>query len=263
MPPQYASCEEIFQVHQDSSPGYYDIKKGCSYETVYCSFEYNPPCGDGPWIPLVLLDMSEDQETCPTSFEFFLEQGVRGCVIPPASAPGCASVKFGFNDLKYTKVCGRAIGYQVGSPDAFGHVVHSPEDSIDSNYVDGLSITQGNPRLHIWTYAACWNDMNQCPCQKGYIHQSAPSYVGHDFYCESGTPTANLNVVPSNFYPDDALWDGLQCGQQSTCCTSPVMPWFVKSFNSVSNDAIEVRICQDEIENNERVVLSLLELYVQ
>ena len=41
---------------------------------------------------------------------------------------------------------------QFGSPDAF--VCHG-NCTIDSRYVDGVSITHGaSPRKHIWTYAA-------------------------------------------------------------------------------------------------------------
>ena len=42
----------------------------------------------------------------------------------------------------YQKVCGLASGYQKGAPDAFLY-----------GGFDGLSITRGNPRQHIWSYA--------------------------------------------------------------------------------------------------------------
>ena len=46
-------------------------------------------CGDGHWFPVALLDMTQDQESCPGDFDLFQDQGVRGCVIPDAKAPGC------------------------------------------------------------------------------------------------------------------------------------------------------------------------------
>ena len=260
-PAKYTNCEEIFRADPGSSPGYYDIiKKGCSDETVYCSFEYGIGCGAGDWFPLAVLDMNNMHVPCPEGFDLFLEQGVRGCVIPFSKAPGCASVKFDPNGLKYTKICGRAIGYQDATIDAFGHVVHADEDSIDSSYVDGVSITRGDPRQHIWTYAATWNDVNLCPCEDNFIYQPAPSYVKNDYYCESGNPTTTLTTL---LYPDDPLWDGCQCGENSKCCNSPDMPWFFKTFDTASDDAIEVRICQDQDGNDERTVLNVLELYVQ
>ena len=53
---------------------------------------------------------------------------------------------------QFSKVCGRAVGYQVGGTDAFGYRAHS--HSLDSYYVYGVSITHGMPRNHIWTFAA-------------------------------------------------------------------------------------------------------------
>ena len=68
--------------------------------------------------------------------------------------------------MKYNKVCGQAVGYQKGSPDSF-----QPPDDINSYYVDGMSITYGSPRKHIWTYAVGISDdynypSYNCPCAK-------------------------------------------------------------------------------------------------
>ena len=58
----------------------------------------------------------------------------------------------------YTKVCGKVLAYQLGSTDAFGTIYHR-EISIDFNYVDGVSLTHDlNPREHIWTFAAAFNE---------------------------------------------------------------------------------------------------------
>ena len=77
-------------------------------------------------------------------------------------------------------MCGRAKGYQKGSPDTF----HDNEQPIDSHYVDGLSITHGNPRQHIWTYAAGLTDNGNIPCCNCPCAATAgpapPSFVGND-----------------------------------------------------------------------------------
>ncbi len=57
--------------------------------------------------------------------------------------------------LLYTHsyVCGKIIAYQYGSPDAFAVHGRPPNPTIDSNYVDGISLTHGStPRKHIWTF---------------------------------------------------------------------------------------------------------------
>ena len=50
--------------------------------------------------------------------------------------------------------------------------------TIDGNYIDGLSITYGNPRQHIWTYAtgAFDNGEIRCPCDG--TGGTTPSFVG-------------------------------------------------------------------------------------
>ena len=66
--------------------------------------------------------------------------------------------------------------------------------SIDSYYVHGVSITYDeSPRKHIWSYSVGRSE-NQlgasCPCNNGstaYI----PSFVGDDYYCESGNSGVN------------------------------------------------------------------------
>ena len=51
---------------------------------------------------------------------------------------GCSSTIFQVHGIKYTHVCGKIIGYQDESTDAFNH----PE-----RHIDGVSITHGyHPR---------------------------------------------------------------------------------------------------------------------
>ena len=67
--------------------------------------------------------------------------------------------------IQYQQVCGRVRGYQYRSPDAFS--VSCPHPcTIDNVYVDGISITHGSPREHIWTYAAGITETyaGVCPC---------------------------------------------------------------------------------------------------
>lgn len=60
-------------------------------------------------------------------------------------------------------------------------------------YVDGVSITYGTPREHIWTYAIGNTDKSNflprfatnCPCSQFPGHLP-PSFVGTNYYCESG-----------------------------------------------------------------------------
>ena len=53
-------------------------------------------------------------------------------------------------------MCGRVIGYQFESPDAFYH--DHALGNINQPYMDGISVTYGSPRTHIWTFAAAWTE---------------------------------------------------------------------------------------------------------
>ena len=107
---------------------------------------------------------------------------------------GCISTLFNTNGLNYSKFCGQMRGYQYGLLDAF-HIVLRSNASLDDNYVCGYFITRGIPRQHIWTYmyvgGVCQDspDIYNCPCNTGFNNNNLPpSYVGNDYYCDSGSP---------------------------------------------------------------------------
>ena len=105
-------------------------------------------------------------DDCPSPWVERSRHGVNFCRSASDSG-GCYSVNYSTSGVSYQRVCGRASGYQKGTPDAFQHgFVHN--QNIDGYYVDGLSITHGSPRQHIWTYAIGTTDSGShpgnCPC---------------------------------------------------------------------------------------------------
>ena len=133
--------------------------------------------------------MKDPSQTYPSAWRENTTNGVRVCGRPPSSHNMCHGTFYSPGGCTFTKVCGRVIGYQIGHPDAF----HS-SDSINSAYVEGVSITHGSPRAHIWIYAADISGTGiQCPCDNGST-SSPPSFVGNNYYCESG----NQNSSSSN-----------------------------------------------------------------
>ena len=93
------------------------------------------------------LNMTDPNEQCPPGFRLYEENGVRAC---GRQSGGCESVTYLSHDISYSQVCGRVIGYQQGSVDG----IDGQSAGIDSAYVDGVSITRGYPRQHIWTFMA-------------------------------------------------------------------------------------------------------------
>ena len=86
--------------------------------------------------------LADPDEVCPLSLSM-LTSPVRGCGQQSASA-GCESVLFNIVPVQgYSKACGRILAYQRGSPDAFLPFITGSQTTIDSAYVDGVSLTHG------------------------------------------------------------------------------------------------------------------------
>lgn len=153
-------------------------------------------------------------------------------------------------------------GYQKGSTDAFrpglGRV------SINDPYLDGISITYGLPRKHIWSYGVGLSESTSdrhyiCPCSQ-YHGVFPPSFVHDHYYCESGNTG---EITTGTYFTSDPLWDGKGCSGNDNCCTEPNMPWFYHQIPLTSNEDLEARVCYDELFDNESVLVKKLQLYVQ
>ena len=86
------------------------------------------------------INMTNENNSCPRGLIYTVASTVRMCTRSHSSA-GCASDTFPTHRVPYTKVCGRAHGYQFHNPDAF----NIQSQTIEGYYVDGLSVTNGNP----------------------------------------------------------------------------------------------------------------------
>ena len=205
------------------------------------------------------LNMTDPNQQCPGNL-LFTNQRIRLC--GKSTDSSCDSVIFTTYGVQYQHVCGRVRGYQYISTDGFERHSFCPAPcTIDNPYVDGVSITHGvSPRKHIWTYAVGAFDHQTaratCPCAGG---TPPPSYVGSDYYCESGHSNSQSGLAA-----DDPLWDGQDCGGlERTCCDSPNLPWFCKKLSEPSTDNLEFRLCGDESRSNENIPIDLVELYIQ
>ena len=134
------------------------------------------------WVKVGYLNMSDPTQQCPYPWQT-VTSPVASC--EKRASVICDSVNIiTTSGASYEMVCGRFLGYQIGSPDGF----YSLTSSLETHYVDGVSITYGSPgnRQHVYTYAAGWNEYrsaNTCPCAAG---TSPPAFAGSDYYCESG-----------------------------------------------------------------------------
>ena len=152
------------------------------------------------------LNMSDPTEECPPGFRLYNWNGIRACGRASLSGGSCQSVNFPSYSIRYSQVCGQVIGHSIENPDAIYPLTRG--QCLNGPYVDGISITCGNPRKHIWTFMASTIGVHECPCAINSPFTTVPSFIGNDYFCESGCPVffqGNVNCI-------DPLWDGKQCG---------------------------------------------------
>ena len=259
------SCQDIKNKHPNTPSGMYLIvTTDGETQHVYCHMEELCRSGGG-WTRIAYLDMSDSTEVCPPGFKLYQSGGVRSCGRQSPNSGSCQSVKFPSHG-KYSQVCGKLVGYQYSGTDALdqtrGTGLTSHND-INSYYVDGISLTYGSPRQHIWTFISGYSESVQrsdvnCPCAQGTT-QTVQSFIGSDYFCESGNPDG---YDTSKLYTNDPLWDGKGCSSlEQSCCQAPGLPWFHKVLNSTTTNYIEMRVCGDQ--DDEDATINYYDIYVK
>ena len=254
----FTSCKELKSQYPSSPSGYYVLASanGSVDYTAYCNM--GTLCGSGGgWSRLAYLDMYDATQNCPSGFRLYQSGGVRAC---GKSSSDCASVQFPSNGISYSQICGRVTGYQYGHTD--GLRTHR---SIDSDYLEGVSITHGSPRQHVWSLISGISEShsasNACPCNTG-SSVSVQSFIGNNYFCESGN---NASSASNTLYTSDPLWDGQGCGSlESPCCNVPGIPWFHRDYGSnTTTDYIELRVCTSLSSSSEDAPVSYYKIYVK
>ena len=224
-------------------------------------------CGSGGgWTRLAYLNMSDATQNCPSGFRLYQSGGVRACGRATSSLGSCTSVQFPSNGISYSQVCGRVTGYQYTSPDAV-YNEGSNHNNLNGDYVDGVSITRGSPRQHVWTLmAGVFGDVIGrlrfiCPCANDSTQQ-VQSFVGDHYFCETAIVSG---IYEEQLYTSDPLWDGQGCGSEETaCCNATGIPWFHRDYgNTTTTDYVELRVCGDERTSNEDTPVTYYEIYVK
>ena len=157
------SCAAILLYDPSSPSGHYWVRSSNgSAVCVYCDMTRS--CGgiSGGWVRVAELDMTNSSTQCPNNLRERIDSNIRTCVRNTRSA-GCSSVMFFTSGINFKRVCGKIIAYQIGITDAFEIV------NTEGHYVDGVSLTHGASRQHIWSFAAGRDETSsdaccQCPC---------------------------------------------------------------------------------------------------
>ena len=267
-----ASCAAILQFAPSPLSGHYWIRSSNgSVVHVYCDMIRSCGNNTGGWMRVAHLDMRDSSSQCPSALILRTNSNKRICATGLEDA-GCSSVIFPTNAIQYSKVCGMIKTFQNATGDTFGDSSYNYGDierseDINLPYVDGISITHGYPRQHIWTFAAGLDEIGShphlnCPCTNTNFASRAsqpPAFVGNDYFCDTASEGRFQNI----FYPDDPLWDGAGCGALNTCCSFNNPPWFYKQLPQHTTDDIEMRLCNDEGSVNEDTPIEIIDFYVQ
>ena len=220
---------------------------------------------------MAFVNMTDTNYNCPTGLNL-TSYSKRTCGRAHTNSGECSSTTFSVGGLTYSRLCGRINGYQFGDTGAFfpSNQSLAIRSNINSNYVEGVSLThgEGDDRQHIWTFASgrtetpsTGDQTTSCPCDT-YTYDDIPSFVGNDYFCESGL-NSPWNGIHITFLPNDPLWDGQGCTANSSCCQFNNPPWFTKSLPNPTTDDIELRICTYLQPASQNFPLELIELYVQ
>ena len=230
------------------------------------------PCGGlGQWTRIAYLNMSDQTQQCPTAWNL-ISTPVRTCGRSSTASASCDSAVFPSSGRSYQQVCGRIIAYQIGDPGAFVGAVRDGRNSIEQQYITGLSLTHGavGARQHIWSFAAYTTQRasdftRSCDCaspSQDWPYQSfIDSFVGNDYFCDTGNTGDRQNNV---LFDSNPLWDGVGCSGGSSCCQFNNPPWFCKTLPQSTTDDLEIRICNTQPTlTNENTAVEIIEIYVQ
>ena len=107
------SCTEIYECNSTLPSGYYWINTTTGAVQVYCLMETNN-CGNITvgWRRVAYFDMTNASNTCPQGLTYSIFNSTRMCTRSHIGSVSCSSVTFPTHGVPYTKVCGRARGYQ-------------------------------------------------------------------------------------------------------------------------------------------------------
>ena len=235
----FASCEEVQRLFPNYPPGFYRVisyHNGTSLADITnCNF-YRTTCGNvtGNWRRIGYYNSYDSSLCCPASLSSHSDiySELCGCV---SVRSGCSVARYNPQGLGYSKVCGMVTGYQVGNfPRGFTSNYYG---LIHHNYLDGVSITYGQPSLHLWSYANgyCGN------CTYG-----KPAFVSNHFNCDG----------PDDYRSLHRLWE------EGGGCRGGASSWFVRQLNSSSTDDVYVRVCDSFLQGSPTFAVDRIEVYV-
>lgn len=218
-------------------------------------FEIFIAAGPSEFRHIASLDMDIPGQSCPPNLKLKTIGSNRLCQRTTNGA-GCDSVIIPTGGQRYKKVRGRIAGYAFKSPDAFRRL-GGTYNSINDPYLDGVSITYGNPRSHVFSYAVSGgsNPAYTCP-EIGNAATKQPGFVRNNFIC---VVASELKPANSNSFFDVPLWTTL--GNCAGDC--PDNLHFCVTLSRATTKHLELRVCTDQSKNDEEIYIKSFDFYIQ
>ena len=254
----FDSCADVFNFSIQLPSGMYRIRSGHSSINKYCSTTTNTTIANsckgipGSWKRIAYLNTDIK---CPDGFEVRNDTSIPPLCRRMNTSAGCSSVIYPSYGMSYSQVCGTVRVHPEGTPDGFSSRNSdqrlSNGQSVNQNYVDGVSLTYGDSsnRNHIWTYTAATTVGSSTRGCDQCNHRKPSDIPGTNFTCTNAY-CSNANICFPN-----TLWgnDTKQCFGNET---------FYRQLSESTTDNIEMRVCRDESRSNEDILLSFVELFV-
>ena len=251
------SCKSL-----PSTPKLAEIKESLrSQVNPYLTTRYGPlrNCGGPGWIKVVSVNMSDSNSSCPAGFRL-RNSPVRSCGRQGNAKTTTATFSVGES---YSHVCGRMTAIQKGSTDGFGPFYF---DTDVSHYMDGITIRYASAfnKGHIWTFVAGAGEaissiQRYCPCGFDQWNFALPSFIGSDYFCETGN---RGDVDFNSVFLDDPLWNGKGCVRGKECCKFNDPPWFYRELPQPTTNHLRVTMYINSEASDENIFITEMELYV-
>ncbi len=241
----FNTCADILTLSLSLITGTYNIRSpDGSIEPTNCVFSCNGMTGN--WRRIAYLNAQDMRNfACP---QWLQRRTDSLSCRHNKTIDGCTSVFYPTNNYSYTHICGRIRGSLSGSPDGFQYFGGKRRVGVtlEQNYVDGVSLTYGNPRNHIWTLTASVNfrqDTDKCVvCQR-----QKPDYVSSHYSCEL------VDSCQHSICYVNSLWDGDQCVGNGT---------FYRQLSQPTREDIEMRVCRAQSRYDEDILITFVEIFV-
>ncbi len=179
------------------------------------------------WTEIVNFDVANSSHNCPSPWTTVTSPS-RLC-----TASSCNDSLVINVPTTYSQIRGQIIGSVIGLCDAFTQFFNS-NPSIEEGYLDGVSITHGHPRQHVWSFGAG----RLVLVTQGDVRVIILTLTLQDILRPLSGTTISATDCITGYYG--------MARTVSACCTFNSPPWFNVTLPTSTSNDIEVRICIDE-----------------